>query len=204
MITVEKLIQCGVAPTQAKVFAPFIAIACDKFHIATSMQRAAFISQTMHESAGFTHLEENLYYSKPEVISAAFKRLRPLGMGVLAKYCKNPQGLGNLAYANINGNGDESSGDGWRYRARGLIGLTGQANYMVCGSAAGKDYKGRPELVSQPEDASLSAGWFWASAGLNEIAAQNDIEAVTFRINGGYNGLADRQHLYMTCLEVML
>lgn len=203
MIDATKLIACGVNPTQAKLFAPHIQAACERFRINSPAQQAAFIAQAMHESANFTRLEESTYYSKPETIFNTFKRLRPLGMGMLAGYCKAPQALANLAYANINGNGDESSGDGWRFRGRGLFQLTGRANYMAAGDAAGKDYKGHPELVAQPQDAALTAGWFWDTRGLNQLMLRDGIDAVSRRINGGANGLEDRRRLYAACLEVL-
>lgn len=203
MVDITKLIACGVHPTQAKLFAPHIQTACTRFRINNAMQQAAFIAQAMHESTDFTRLEESTYYRKPETIYNTFKRLRPLGLGMLAGYCKAPQALANLAYANVNGNGDESSGDGWRYRGRGLFQLTGRANYMAAGDAAGKPYKEHPELVAQPQDAALTAGWFWDGRGLNALAAQGDIDTVSRRVNGGTNGLDERRVLYHTCLEVL-
>ena len=204
MITVLSLIAAGVSPTQAKLFAPHLTAACERFGINTVSLQAAFVAQAMHESSNFTHMEESTYYSTPERIWATFSRLRMIPLGTLAKYCKNPQALANLAYANINGNGDESSGDGWRYRGRGLFQLTGRANYMAAGDAAGRPYKALPELVAQPQDGAMTAGWFWAITRLNSIFERGGIDAVSRRINGGDNGLADRRDLYKKCLEAML
>lgn len=203
MIDTLKLIACGVHPTQAKMFAPHLVAACERFDIRTTMQQAAFVAQAMHESSRFTRLEENTYYSMPETIYRTFRRLQHLGIGGLAPYCKRPEALANLAYANLNGNGDESSGDGWRYRGRGLFQLTGRGNYMAAGDAAGRDYKAHPELVAQPQDAAMTAGWFWSSLSLNPLAAQGNIDAVSRKINGGSNGLVERATYYRNCLEAL-
>ena len=205
MIDVAKLIACGVSPTRAKEFAPHLEAACQRFEIKTGTQISAFIAQAMHESSGFSRLEESTYYSTPERIQMAFKRLSTMDRGVLARnYCRNPQALANLAYANINGNGDEASGDGWRYRGRGLFQLTGRANYMAAGDAAGRDYKHQPELVAQPQDAAMTAGWFWSMMRLNNTLMLGGIDAVSKRINGGVNGLDERRRLYRECLDALL
>lgn len=205
MITTQSLIAAGVQPTQAKQFAPHIEAACQRFEIKTLSQRAAFIAQAMHESSNFTRLEESTYYSTPERIHATFARLRTVPLATLgAKYIKNPQALANLAYANINGNGDESSGDGWRYRGRGLFQLTGRANYMAAGDAAGRPYKEQPELVAQPLDAAMTAGWFWSTSRLNSILDRGGVDQVSKRVNGGFNGMIERRELYRRVLESML
>lgn len=205
MITTQSLIAAGVQPTQAKQFAPHIEAACQRFEIKTLSQRAAFIAQAMHESRNFTRLEENTYYSTPERIHAVFNRLRTVPAAVLGvNYVKKPQALANLAYANINGNGDEASGDGWRYRGRGLFQLTGRANYMAAGDAAGRPYKEQPELVAQPLDAAMTAGWFWSTSRLNSVLDRGGVDQVSKRVNGGYNGLVERRELYRRVLESML
>ena len=99
------------------------------------------------------------------------------------------------------GNGDEASGDGFAYRGRGLIQLTGRANYRACGEALGVDLEGNPDWVSSPEYAALSAGWFWHTHGLNNIA--EDITAVTKKINGGTLGLEDRVAKTQAVLDVL-
>lgn len=205
MINVAKLIACGVGPTQAKLFAAPLASACDRFQIVTGPHRAAFIAQAMHESLNFTKLEESTYYSKPENIHAAFKRLRVVPLGVLAAgYVKKPQALANLAYANVNGNGNEASGDGWRYRGRGPFQNTGRGNYAAIEAATGRPYVAQPELLAQPEDGSIAAGWFWATTRLGTLLDRGGIDAVSRRINGGDNGLAERRVLYRECLEALL
>lgn len=205
MITVARLIACGVGPTQAKIFAPHLAAACERFDIKPMSTVAAFIAQAMHESTNFTRLEEGLYYKTPEGIHRTFDRLRNVPLGTLAaKYIKQPQALANLAYANVNGNGDESSGDGWRFRGRGLFQLTGRGNYLAAAGASGRPYKDQPELVAQPLDAAMTAGWFWSAARLNSIMERAGIDAVSRRVNGGSNGLVERRAIYADCVKALL
>jgi len=119
-----------------------------------------------------------------------------------ATLCRNPQALANRVYANRLGNGDESSGDGWKYRGRGLFQLTGRAEYMAAGDALGQDYKAQPDLVAQPEDAAMTAGWYWASANLNDLADSAQIDAITRRINGpGMAAADDRRSAYDEALR---
>lgn len=203
MIDVAKLIACGVGPTQARVFAKPLEDTFFRFSIGAGQPQAAFIAQCMHESANFTRLEESTYYSKPETIHNAFRRLRDTPLHKLVPYCKNPKALANLAYAHKNGNGNEASGDGWRYRGRGVFQLTGLGNYLAAGDALQRDYKNNPERVAQPEDAVLTAGWFWNSLRLSNTLAMSGIDGVSKRINGGTNGLEDRRELYKRCIEVL-
>lgn len=183
MITIATLIACGVAPSQARLFAQPLAEACQRFAINTPARVAAFLAQTAHESANFTRTEESLYYTTPERIRAMWPKRVPT-LQDAATLCRNPQRLANRVYANRLGNGDEASGDGWAYRGRGLIQLTGRANYKVCGDALGVNYAGAPNLVSLPHDAALSAGWFWASIHGNDLADAALIDDLTKRING--------------------
>lgn len=204
LIDIPRLIACGVPPTQARLFAPWIDAACKRFDIHTTMQQAGFIAQAMHESANFSHLEESLWYTKPENIQRAFKRLGVMSYGDLAPYCKQPEKLANLAYANWNGNGDTSSDDGWRYRGGGIFQLTGRAIYMAAGDAAGKDYKEHPEWVrTNPEDAAMTAGWYWSSTRCNDMMANGDFDKTTRRINSGNNGESDRRAKFAACLEAL-
>lgn len=204
MIDVARLIACGVHPTQARVFAEPLQVAIERFEIKSLPCRAAFIAEAAVESVDFAQLEEGLYYRAPERIHAVFKRLRGVPLGTLANgYIKNPKALANLAYANVNGNGDESSGDGWKYRGRGLFQLTGRANYMACGAALGRPYKEQPELVAQPMDAAMTAGWYWAASRLNSIMERGGIDAVSRRINGGENALVERRDRYALCVKAL-
>jgi putative chitinase len=111
-------------------------------------------------------------------------------------YAHNPQKIANYVYANINGNGNEESGDGWRYKGRGMIQITARKNYTDCSKALNLDLIKNPELLEQAALAFRSAGWFWNSRNLNELADREDIIAITKKINGGLNGLEDRKLYY--------
>jgi putative chitinase len=113
------------------------------------------------------------------------------------EYARNPEKIANVVYANRMGNGDIASADGWRYRGRGPIQLTGRSNYAAFGTAFGVDVLKNPDLVQTNKEIGLMAAvWFWNKNGLNELADAQDIKAMTKRINGGYNGLEDRIALY--------
>jgi putative chitinase len=189
---IAELIAAGIAPSQARLFADPIAQTFDRFGIDTPPRRAAFIAQANHESRGFTALEENLYYRTPERIRAMWPRRVPDLIGA-ARLARNPKGLANRVYADRLGNGNEASGDGWRYRGRGLFQLTGKANYTEAASALGRPYVNQPELVALPLDAALTAGWYWSRNDLNDLADSSQIDQITRRINGPAMVAADER-----------
>jgi len=159
------------------------------FQINTVSRRDMFLAQVAHESAGFTVLVEDLHYR-------ASTLLRIFGKYFTASeavdFAMQPERIANRVYANRNGNGNESSGDGWRFRGRGLIQLTGKRNYVLCGNAIGVDLVAMPDMLEDPTYAARSAGWFWWLNGCSELADAGDFEGITRRINGGTNGLDDR------------
>jgi putative chitinase len=122
----------------------------------------------------------------------------------VAEYARNPQKIANKAYCDRMGNGPEDSGDGWKYRGKGLIQLTGKDNYTRFSDATGVDAVENPELLAEPEMAALSAGWFWSTNGLNALADAKDVPGMTRRINGGLHGLDDRQAKYAAVLSSMV
>lgn len=192
-ITIAQLIGAGIAPTQAKAFAAPLTAACALHDITTPVRIAAFVAQVAHESMNFTALEESLYYRTPERIRAMWPT-RVASLQQSATLVRNPQALANRVYANRLGNGDTASGDGWRYRGRGLIQLTGRANYAAAEQATGRPYTADPDLVAQPADACLTAAWFWSANGCNALADGSQIDAITRVINGpGMVGLIDRR-----------
>jgi putative chitinase len=196
MITVQSLISAGIAPTQAKLFYGPLLSACASFSLATPVRQAAFVSQCAHESGGFVHLEENLYYSTPERIRAMWP-VRVPSLADAAQLIRNPQALANRVYASRNGNGNEASGDGWRYRGRGLIQLTGRANYQAAEAAIGAPYSAQPDLLLQPDHAAMTAGWYFAAAGCAALADASNIDAIGRAINGpALVGLAERKQLF--------
>lgn len=198
--TIQSLIAAGIAPTAARRFVEPLARACAQFGIDTTVRLAAFVAQTGHESACFTQLEESLYYRLPERIRAIWPTRVP-SMADATTLIRNPQALANRVYAGRNGNGPEASGDGWKYRGRGLIQITGRANYQAASESAARDYVSNPDLVAQPEDACLTAGWFWAQAGCNLLADGSQIDAITRRINGpAMAGADDRRERFREAL----
>jgi putative chitinase len=173
---------------KAKEWIDAINLTFETFAIDTPEQQAAFLGQCSHESNGFTALVENLNYKADSLCKVWPKRFPSLEFAM--QYNRQPEKIANHVYANRMGNGDEDSGDGFAYRGRGLIQLTGRDNYKACGEILGMDLEENPELVSTPQYAALSAGWFWHTHNLNQIAS--DITAVTKKINGGTIGLDDR------------
>lgn len=161
-----------------------------RFNINTLNQQAAFIGQCGHECGNFTVLSENLNYKAESLMRLWSSRFPTLE--IANQYAKNPQKIANKVYANRMGNRDESSGDGYRFRGRGCIQTTGHANYYHAGQNLGVDLVMQPDLVASPQYAALTAGFFWSTHGLNELATQGNNLMITKRINGGTNGLDDR------------
>lgn len=184
MISIQQLVNAGVGPMRASEFLVPLQRTFDIFGINTPARRAAFLAQCMVESMNLSRLEEDLSYRSVDRIKAVFLRLRPLPEARLAAAVRNPQALANLAYANINGNGNEASGDGWRFLGRGIIQTTGRANYEAAQIGLGRPYVSQPELMAQPEDACLSAGFFWRNNNLNALADAHDIDGITRVVNG--------------------
>lgn len=157
----------GALPDRATLFAPFITAAMDEFGIDTPVRQAAFLPQIGHESGGLHWLVE-LWGPTPA-----------------QRGYEGRVDLGNL-----------QPGDGYRYRGRGLLEVTGRTNYRRTGPALGADLESFPDLLAEPGMASRSAACFWQAHNLNVFADSGDFETLTRRINGGLNGLADRQRLW--------
>lgn len=203
MLELSQLIACGIGPTQARAFLDPLRKTFERFQIDRPARIAAFIAQAAHESADFTRLEENLRYSKPERIAAVFSS-SVHSIADALPLVRNPQALANRVYAGRLGNGDEASGDGWRYRGRGLFQITGRGNYMAAGAALGVDLKTHPDMVAQPESATMTAGWFWSAAGCNDLADTSQIDAITRKINGrAMLGAAERHSRFSDALQVL-
>ncbi len=197
MLTDAKLCTADLA---AK-WAPHLAAACKTYGIDTPARIAAFLAQCAHESGHFKAVEENLNYGAQGLMKTWPKRF---DAATAAACARKPEMIANRVYASRMGNGDVASGEGWKYRGRGLIQLTGKENYTRFSKAIGKpEIVAKPELVAQPEMAALSAAWFWDANGLNALADKGDIVAMTKRINGGTIGLPDRQALYDKALTAM-
>jgi putative chitinase len=173
----------------------------ERFDIMNPLRKAAFIAQCGHECGNFKILEENLNYRAEALMRLWPKRFPSLEFA--KQYERNPKKIANMVYANRMGNRDEASGDGYRFRGRGCIQLTGHANYFHAGKALGEDFVMKPELVATPMYAALSAGFFWNTQKLNVFADNRDIKMMTKKINGGFIGLADREKHYNHALEVL-
>ncbi|OCW24850.1 glycoside hydrolase family 19 protein [Pseudomonas aylmerensis] len=162
------------AGRQAGVFVPVLNAAMGKYGIVTKLRIAAFIAQVGHESGQLRYVRE---IWGPTAQQAGYEGRVDLGNTV--------------------------PGDGSKYRGRGLIQITGRANNAACGEALGLDLINQPTLLEQPQYAAMSAAWFWSMRGLNTLADQGEFVKITRRINGGLNGLADRQALYEKALKVL-
>ena len=182
--------------------------AMQEFDIGSRERIAAFLAQIAHESGELGRLTENLSYSAARLTQVWPKRF-PSREAALP-YERNPQRLADYVYANRLGNGNAASGDGWRYRGRGLLQLTGRGNYRSVGSALTLPLEASPELLEQPLPAARSAAYFWKTHGLNELAddhnSDNDDEdfvTICVRINGGYAGLRHRQQYWARAKAVL-
>jgi putative chitinase len=185
----------------ADVYLPHLNGAMQEFGILTQNQQAAFIAQIGHESAQLSAVSEGLRYTV-----AALMRVWPTRFPTVESaqpYSLNPEALANKVYANRMGNGDEASGDGFRYRGAGLIQLTGKDQHFSCALHFNIDPETVGDWLRSPRGAARSAAWYWSENGLNALANKGDIPGITRRINGGLHGLADRMALYQKAQEVL-
>ena len=174
-ITEQQLLQIlPNAGRNAGVFVPALNTAMNRYGIVGTARVAAFIAQVGHESGQLRWVRE---IWGPTAQQAGYEGRADLGNTV--------------------------KGDGSRYRGRGLIQVTGRANYAACGEALGLDLISKPELLELPQHAAMSAAWFWSTKGLNTLADQGQFEKITKRINGGLTGQADRQAIYDKALKVL-
>ena len=171
------------------------------YEINTPQRIASFIAQCAHESGSFVFLTENLNY-KAESLMKVFPKYFT-EMSVAKAYEKKPEKIANKIYANRMGNGDEASGDGYKYRGRGLIQLTGKTNYEWFAASIEVKPEEASAYLETFEGAAQSACWFWESNNLNKEADSGDIKLMTKKINGGYIGLDDRIKHYNHMLHVL-
>jgi len=177
----------------AAKWAPALSAALAEYNIDTPLRASAFLAQLAHESVELTRLEENLNYSADGLLKTWPKRFTS---GTAAIYARHPEKIANFVYAKRNGNGDEPSGDGWRFRGRGPIQLTGRANYRAAAIALEAPLEENPEAVLAALVGARVAGWYWESHGLNALADAEDFAGITRAINGGLTGLAEREGYY--------
>ena len=174
-ITQQQLLQIlpNAGPV-AGVFVPVLNAAMGHYQIVGTKRVAAFIAQIGHESGQLKYVKE---IWGPTAAQAKYEGRKDLGNTV--------------------------AGDGSKYRGRGLIQITGRANYMACGEGLGLDLIKQPELLEKPQHACMSAAWFWGTKGLSTLADAGQFDKITQRINGGQNGAVDRQTLYARALKVL-
>ena len=174
-----------------------------EYDIDTSARVAAFMAQCGHESGGFTVMQENLNYSAKGLVGT-FKKYFPTEAHA-KPYERKPEMIANRVYANRMGNGDEASGEGWYFRGRGIVQITGKNNYTKCSQSLFESnvLVENPDLLLETEYAIHSACWFWSAARLNELADIGDMKTMTKRINGGYIGLEDRINHYNHAIEIL-
>lgn len=163
----------------------------EKYGINTPLRIAHFMSQLEHES-GLKPISENLNYSEVGLLNTFGKYFNKTNVKL---YARKPEKIANRVYANRMGNGNEASGEGWKYRGRGFIQITGKHNYFRLANDTDIDCLKNPDLLLQEPNAMISALWFWNLKKLNKLADTNDIKEITRRINGGYNGLDHRKEL---------
>ena len=179
--------------------------AIEQTQINNKARVCAFLAQVGHETGEFMSkiTEENLYYTTASRLplvfgSGYFKGKNP------ADYTRNPEKLANLVYANKGGNGNTASGDGWRYRGRGIIQLTLKNNYQAFKDWSGIDVISNPDLLLEPKYAVLSATHYWMNNGLNDLADRNDFSTLTSRINRAQQGMAHRKELLERARSVII
>ena len=166
--------------------------AMSKYAIDTPLRKAHFLAQVGHESGGLNFMIENLNYSADGLLKIFPKYFNAESA---ASHARNPQMIANRVYSNRMGNGDVASNEGWMYRGRGLIQLTGKANYSLYSIALNKTVANVISFLETSAGAADSAAWFWDKHKLNQAADKDDIRLITKTINGGVNGLDDRQHI---------
>jgi putative chitinase len=190
--TAEKLAKCLSRNKSIDTLYEAFNTVLPRYDITTVERVAAFLAQCGHESADFTVLKENLNYSA-EGLNKVFPKRFPT-VAAAQPYNRNPEKIANKIYADRMGNGPEASGEGYKYRGRGAIQLTGKENYSKFAASLGMDLTAAVAYCETLEGAIESACWFWNTNKLNDIADKNDIVTLTKRINGGTIGLEDRKH----------
>lgn len=203
--TLAQIMQCSMS--RAELWVQPLNAAMRRFNITTPRRAAHFLGQVGHESLGLSKLEEAMSYSRARLEEVFGRRLTA---AELPAFVHQPEKLGNRVYANRNGNGSEASGDGYLYRGRGAIALTGRGNYRKIGALIGQPLEDMPQLLLNPEVSALAAAAYWLDAGLNALADQGDVLAVSRRVNLGTTntrstpeGLQDRRNRTERALAVL-
>jgi putative chitinase len=205
MITSEQFHHLFPSNPDPELWANAMAEVFPTYDINTPKRIAAFLAQCGHESGGWVIFEENLNYSA-QGLNGIFKKYFPT-IESAQPYARQPEKIANKIYANRMGNGSEESGDGFKYRGRGPIQLTGKSNYTAFAKEMFDDWQNvvdNPDWVTEDKDfALMSAIWFWNKNKLNALADVEDIKLMTKKINGGYIGLDDRIAHYNEAIHLL-
>lgn len=191
MLTTTQFKSLNPSCKNVDLYVPLLAKYMPMFGIDTPLRQAFFLAQASHESGGFTKLVENLNYTSAERLVIIFSKYFP-NKAVAAPYAGKPEKIANVVYANRMGNGAASTGDGWKYRGKGIIQITGKTSQiramLECDLAS-------IDSLMEIEGAIKSACWWWKTNNMNRHSDKDDIKASTKTLNGGYNGLEDREAL---------
>lgn len=199
ILTKDKIVALLHGNAEAAAWADAAMQILPKYEINTANRIAGFFAQTGHESGGFKVLEENLFY-RAETLEKLFSKYFSKAGRNAADYAKQPEKIANVIYASRMGNGDTASGDGYRFRGRGVIQLTGRDNYTAFGKSVGMTAEQVIDYVTTKKGALESACWYWNSRKINAACDANDIVKMTKLINGGTIGLDDRLKHYTEAL----
>ncbi|MDX0622843.1 glycoside hydrolase family 19 protein [Sinorhizobium medicae] len=199
----------GISQALAERWYPHILKATTAFNISTPKRQAAFLAQIGTESGGFAKVKESLNYSVDGLIATfprsriSLEQCRALGRKPNEKSLPEDRQIkiANLVYGGRYGN---AADEGWKFRGRGLKQITFHDNYLNCGSSLGLDLIANPDLLLSDANAAMSAGWFWAFNGCSMFADVDDFVGLTKKINGGTNGLADRQARWKVAKQFLL
>ena len=202
MIIADKLRQFAPRIGDAEAYAAALETARQESTVNTPRRLSHFMGQIFVESGGFTVMEENLNYKNPERLDALFSAVKGTD-DAKALIAKGPQAIANRVYANRLGNGDEASGDGWRYRGSGFMQLTGRDNYKRFGNIVKMDLVNHPELVREPLSAARVAFAYWNVTGCSPLADAGDLEGITQKVNGqAKQGLAERREATVRAMDI--
>lgn len=202
MITADKLLKFAPNIKDAPAHATALEAARVESSVDNARRLCAFLGQISVETGGFTLMEENMNYRNPERLDALFSRVKGTA-DARALIAKGPQAIANRVYGGRLGNGDEASGDGWRYRGSGYKQLTGRNNYREMGKLIGLDLENHPDWVRVNPTAAKVAFAFWDAKKCSPLADSGDIEAITERVNGpAMLALAERRAATARALEI--
>lgn len=204
MFTLDQFIQIVPNCEEPEEWCELISSELPAHGFETTRQVAAFLAQTAHESADYNTLAENLNYSADRLKVVFPKYFRNFSPSQMQQYHRNPQAIANVVYANRMGNGDTASGDGYSFRGRGVLQVTGKSSYMHCSEylfGADTILLDDPDLLLTKPNALGSALWYW---NLNDLLSVDNFTLLTKKINGGVNGLTERTNVFNIALSVLV